>query len=50
MAPYEAFYGRSYRSPIHWADVGEQRLLGPKLYNKQLEDSVNQGTTSSSSK
>ena len=29
MAPYEALYGRRCRSPIHWDDVGERRILDP---------------------
>ena len=31
MAPYEALYGRRYRSPIFWDDIGERKLLGTKL-------------------
>ncbi|KAI3461563.1 hypothetical protein Pfo_018226 [Paulownia fortunei] len=31
MAPYEALYGRKCRSPIHWDEVGERSLLGPKI-------------------
>ncbi|KAJ0969832.1 hypothetical protein J5N97_022709 [Dioscorea zingiberensis] len=31
MAPYEALYGRRYRSPICWDEVGEHKLLGPEL-------------------
>ncbi|KAA0067511.1 pol protein [Cucumis melo var. makuwa] len=31
MAPFEALYGRCYRSPVCWGEVGEQRMLGPKL-------------------
>ncbi|KAL6332964.1 hypothetical protein AAG906_019978 [Vitis piasezkii] len=31
MAPYEALYGRRYRSLICWDDIGERKLLGPKL-------------------
>ena len=30
-APYEALYGRKCRSPICWDEVGEQKLLGPKI-------------------
>ena len=34
MAPYEALYGRRFRSPIGWFEVGEPSLLGPDLiYN-----------------
>ena len=24
MAPYEALYGRKYRSPVHWDEAGER--------------------------
>nr|GEV11791.1 retrotransposon protein, putative, Ty3-gypsy subclass [Tanacetum cinerariifolium] len=30
-APFEALYGRKYRSPIMWAEVGEGQLIGPEL-------------------
>nr|XP_027062810.1 uncharacterized protein LOC113689203 [Coffea arabica] len=29
MAPYEALYGRRCRSPIHWDEVGEKKILDP---------------------
>ncbi|XP_062114271.1 uncharacterized protein LOC133825328 [Humulus lupulus] len=28
--PYEMFYGRKCRSPIHWDELGERKFLGPK--------------------
>ena len=31
MAPYEALYGRPYRSPICWTEVGESSITGPDL-------------------
>ena len=31
MAPYEALYGRKYRSPMCMDDIGERKLLGPDL-------------------
>ena len=31
MAPFEALYGRKYRTPICWDEVGERKLLGPEL-------------------
>ena len=31
MAPYEALYGRTCRSPICWDDVGKRKLLSPDL-------------------
>nr|GEU96272.1 transposon Ty3-G Gag-Pol polyprotein [Tanacetum cinerariifolium] len=30
-APFEALYGKKYRSPIMWAEVGEGQLIGPEL-------------------
>ncbi|XP_027171567.1 uncharacterized protein LOC113771150 [Coffea eugenioides] len=29
MAPYEALYGRRCRSPIHWDEVGENKIVDP---------------------
>ncbi|XP_071933701.1 uncharacterized protein [Coffea arabica] len=29
MAPYEALYGRRCRSPIHWEEVGERKIIDP---------------------
>ena len=31
MPPYEALYGRKCRSPLHWDEVGEKEIVGPKL-------------------
>lgn len=31
MAPFEAIYERKCWSPICWDEVGESKLLGPKL-------------------
>ncbi|PON54851.1 Ribonuclease H-like domain containing protein, partial [Parasponia andersonii] len=31
MPPYEALYGRKWRSPIHWDEMGERKFLGPEL-------------------
>ncbi|GKE24015.1 putative reverse transcriptase domain-containing protein, partial [Tanacetum coccineum] len=36
-APFEALYGRKYRSPIMWAKVGEGHLIGPELVQKTTE-------------
>ncbi|GJW01934.1 hypothetical protein Tco_1560790 [Tanacetum coccineum] len=30
-APFESLYGRKFRSPIIWAEVGEGKLIGPEL-------------------
>ena len=37
MAPYEALYGRKCHTPIYWDEVGERKLLGPELIQKQLK-------------
>ena len=31
MAPYEALYGRPYRSPMGWMESDEASLIGPEL-------------------
>ncbi|KAI3686167.1 hypothetical protein L1987_79840 [Smallanthus sonchifolius] len=31
MAPFEAVYGRKYRSPICWNEIGEAQITGPEL-------------------
>ena len=31
MAPYEALYGKKCRTPLCWDEVGERKLLGPKI-------------------
>ena len=31
MAPYEALYGRKCRTPVCWDEVGERKLVGPKI-------------------
>ncbi|GKB77482.1 putative reverse transcriptase domain-containing protein [Tanacetum coccineum] len=36
-ALFEALYGRKYRSPIMWAEVGEGQLIGPKLVQETIE-------------
>ena len=37
MAPYEALYGRKCRSPVHWDEVGERKLIGPELVQQTAE-------------
>ena len=37
MAPYEALYGRPCRSSLCWIEVGERRLLGPKIVQETTE-------------
>ncbi|XP_070005398.1 uncharacterized protein [Nicotiana sylvestris] len=37
MAPYEALYGRRYRSPVGWLEPGEVRMLGTDLVQDALE-------------
>ncbi|XP_047268146.1 uncharacterized protein LOC124898552 [Capsicum annuum] len=37
MVPFEALYGRRYRSPIRWFDAFEVRLWGTDLLRDSLE-------------
>ena len=37
MAPYEALYGRKCRSSLCWEEVGERKLLGPKIIQMIFE-------------
>ena len=37
MAPFEALYGRPYRSLVCWAEVGENQLLGPDMIREAHE-------------
>lgn len=37
MAPFEALYGRSCRSPSCWAEVGDSLLLGPDMVRETTE-------------
>ncbi|KAA0045456.1 pol protein [Cucumis melo var. makuwa] len=37
MAPFEALYGKCCRSPVCWDEVGEQRLMDPKLVQSTNE-------------
>ncbi|GKC40147.1 putative reverse transcriptase domain-containing protein, partial [Tanacetum coccineum] len=36
-APFKALYGRKYRSPIMWAEVGKGQLIGPELVQETTE-------------
>ena len=37
MAPYETLYGRKYRTPVCWNEVGERQLVGPKIVQLTTE-------------
>ncbi|XP_050387017.1 uncharacterized protein LOC126803268 [Argentina anserina] len=37
MAPYEVLYGRPCRTPICWAKVGDEALMGPKVVQETTE-------------
>ncbi|XP_049348944.1 uncharacterized protein LOC125813488 [Solanum verrucosum] len=39
MPPYKALYGRKYRTPLCWSEVGERKLIGPEIV-QQTEDKV----------
>ena len=29
MAPYEALYGRRYRTPVCWTELNKHKVIGP---------------------
>ncbi|KAI4320582.1 hypothetical protein MLD38_034046 [Melastoma candidum] len=37
MAPFEALYGRPYRTPLCWNECGEQAELGPEMVHETTE-------------
>ena len=37
MAPYEALYGRPYRAPLCWVEVGDSVILGPEIVRETTE-------------
>nr|GFB96269.1 reverse transcriptase domain-containing protein [Tanacetum cinerariifolium] len=39
-APFEALYGRKFRSPIYWAEVEDAQLIGPELIHETTEKIV----------
>nr|GEY93058.1 putative reverse transcriptase domain-containing protein [Tanacetum cinerariifolium] len=39
-APFEALYGRNYRSPVCWAEVGDAQLTGSELIYETTEKIV----------
>nr|GEX13573.1 putative reverse transcriptase domain-containing protein [Tanacetum cinerariifolium] len=39
-APYEALYGRKFRSPVCWEEVGEPQLTGPELIQETMKKIV----------
>lgn len=36
-APYEALYGKKCIRPLCWTEVGEERILGPKIVQETME-------------
>nr|GFB56563.1 putative reverse transcriptase domain-containing protein [Tanacetum cinerariifolium] len=40
VAPYEALYGRKYKSPVCWSEVGDSQLTGPELVRDTTEKIV----------
>ncbi|GJS54310.1 retrotransposon protein, putative, ty3-gypsy subclass [Tanacetum coccineum] len=39
-APFEALYGRKCSSPILWAEIGENSLIGPELVQETIDKVV----------
>ena len=41
MAPYEALYGRKYRTPLCWMELSEKKVIGPDMI-QETEDPPHQ--------
>ncbi|GJX68434.1 putative reverse transcriptase domain-containing protein [Tanacetum coccineum] len=39
-APFKALYGRKWRSPVCWAEVGDAQLTGPEIIHETTEKIV----------
>ncbi|KAL6185691.1 hypothetical protein ACLB2K_041819 [Fragaria x ananassa] len=37
MAPFEALYGKQYRTPLCWNEVGEREICGPEIIHDTNE-------------
>ena len=37
MAPYEALYGRKFRTPLCWTELSEKKLIGFDLIQETKE-------------
>jgi hypothetical protein len=37
MAPFEALYGRRYRTPVNWIEPDERAIFGPDLVTEAEE-------------
>ncbi|XP_048438961.1 uncharacterized protein LOC125476675 [Pyrus x bretschneideri] len=38
MSPFEALYGKSYRTPLCWSEVRERVLLGPEIIDETTQN------------
>ena len=37
MPPYEALYGRKFRMPLCWRDIGQKILGGPEMIQDTID-------------
>jgi hypothetical protein len=37
MSPFEALYGRKYRTPLYWNQTGERQFFGPEIIQEAEE-------------
>ena len=38
MSPFEALYGRAYRTPLCWSEVGDRVLEGPEIVDETTQN------------
>src|SRR4051812_34940512 len=37
MSPFEVLYGRKYRTPLNWSEVGDSQIFGPDILQEAEE-------------
>ena len=37
MAPFEALYGKKYRTPLNWVEVADRGYFGPDFIKEAIE-------------
>jgi hypothetical protein len=41
MSPFEALYGRPYRTPLSWSESGKRVIFGPNIVTEAKESVAN---------
>jgi hypothetical protein len=38
MSPFEALYGKKYKTPLYWDQTGERQFFGPEIIQEAEEE------------